>query len=79
MPNIFIVLVSIVAAFLPVIIAGMRSHKKVALINLLIMVGGFSMSLLSKTDMYVAIGQFFILWLAALLWSLSKDVETKYN
>lgn len=79
MLEIWILIFSLVVCFIPVIIAAIRKHNKLAFINCLIMVGGFTMSVLSDVSVHLALSQMFVLWVLALIWSLNKDVAWKFE
>lgn len=65
----------VLLCFVPVIIAFKRKHNKMVFINLIIMVGGFTMSLLANTNVELAVVQMIVLWCFAFIWSLNKDVS----
>lgn len=70
-----IVIMSLVVCFVPVLIAFYRKHNKLLFINCLIMVGGFTMSMLADVNTTLAVGQMIFLWVIALVWSLTKNTE----
>lgn len=73
--EILISVVALIICFIPVIISVLRKHNKMIFINGLIMVGGFTMSLLADVNVNVAVIQMVLLWAIALVWSLNKDVS----
>lgn len=65
----------VLLCFVPVIIAFLRNHRKMVFINLIIMVGGITMSLLANVNVELAGVQMIVLWCIAFIWSLNKDVS----
>lgn len=79
MLELLVMIVGLVVCFVPVMIALYRKHNKLIYINCLIMVGGFTMSMLADFSTTLALSQMFVLWVLALIWSLNKDVACKFE
>lgn len=79
MLEVLVMIVGLVVCFVPVMIAIYRKHNKILYINCLIMVGGFTMSMLADVSVALAVGQMFVLWFLALIWSVNNDVACKFK
>lgn len=79
MLEVLVMIVGLVVCFVPVMIAIYRKHNKLLYINCIIMVAGFTMSALADFSTALAVGQMFVLWVLALIWSLNKDVAWKFK
>lgn len=73
MLDIIVLVLSVLVIFIPVIVAIYRKHHKTPHINLVILVGGITMSLCGdEYPMYASVVMG-VLWLVAMGWSMNKD------